>query len=92
MANKLIKKDLIETIRTDSPLSVQEAETVLDGLLAKLLHAFQNGQKIEVRGFGTFTPKVRLGSKKRNPRTGETVYTSDALTVRFKLAKEHQKL
>lgn len=91
MASKLIRKDLLKNIQSHN-LTPTQAETALEAVLSELSAAFKAGTKVELRGFGTFTPKVRLGGKKRNPRTGEAVYTQDALVVRFKLSKEIQKL
>lgn len=69
-----------------------QAEAALDAQLTLLADSFQQCRKVEIRGFGSFTPKIRLGGKKRNPRTGEAVYTSDALVVRFKLSKDIRKI
>ena len=91
MPNKITKKDLTKKLQGQG-LSVKEAETLLDTVLSELTAAFKRCASVELRGFGSFTPKVRLGGKRRNPRTGEEVFTSDSLVVRFKLAKELRSL
>lgn len=91
MSNKITRKNLVKLLQEQN-LTAKQAEMVLDTVLLELSNAFKNGTRVELRGFGSFTPKVRLGGKKRNPRTGEEVFTSDQLAVRFKLAKELRSL
>lgn len=91
MARKIIRKDFVARLQANG-LTAAQAEAALDTVLLEFANAFQAMERVELRGFGTLTPKVRLGGKKRNPRTGETIFTSDVRVVKVKLSKELQKL
>lgn len=60
-----------------------------------MLHAMQDalirGDRIEIRGFGSFAPRFRQGGMRRNPRSGEKVYAPERWVVIFKAGKELRK-
>ena len=47
-----------------------------------------SGNRVEIRGFGSFTTKYRQGGQRRNPRTGESVYAPARYVVAFRAGKE----
>ena len=57
-----------------------------------ILHAMQNalirGDRIEIRGFGSFAPRYRQGGMRRNPRSGEKVYAPARWVVIFRAGKD----
>ncbi len=53
-----------------------------------MTHALKMGEKIEIRGFGTFTARQRKARLARNPKTGATVELSDRKNPFFKPAKD----
>lgn len=57
-----------------------------------VMHAMQDalvdGDRIEIRGFGSFTTRHREGGQRRNPRTGEYVYAPERYVVAFRAGKE----
>lgn len=87
MQKRVTKKDLAQSI-TGKGISGAQATEIVDTLLYTLTAAFERMEKIEIRGFGVFTPKVRIGGKRRNPKTGEEVHVADSRVVRFKVSKE----
>ncbi len=56
-----------------------------------ILHAMQNalirGDRIEIRGFGSFAPRYRQGGMRRNPRSGEKVYAPARWVVIFRAGR-----
>jgi len=71
---------------------IRKREINQDCLYFGTLHSikekiFEHG-RVEIRGFGTFEIKIRKGGKRRNPKTGETVYTKDHGIISFRPGKE----
>ena len=54
----------------------------------RIVAALARGDRVELRGFGTFSTRVRTGRPGRNPRTGEPVAVPDKMVLRFKAGKE----
>lgn len=48
----------------------------------------EDGERVIIRGFGTFTRKVRAGGERRNPATGDSVTVPPKSVLHFKAAKE----
>lgn len=87
--NKLTKNDLIESVYLNTEVDRQSVQIVIDSLLEQLKLSLQNGNKIELRGFGTFENRMRKGrSKARNPRTGEIVSVDPHYVSVFRPGKE----
>lgn len=69
----MTKADLVEEVARRSDLSRKEAEEVVTTVLGCLVESISSGEKIEVRGFGSFRLRGRGPRKGRNPKTGELV-------------------
>lgn len=77
---KITKSELVEKIyeSTDLVIERNEIQSIIDNFLLQIKKSMENGASIELRGFGTFEPRLRQPKKNaRNPRTGEQV-TVDA--------------
>ena len=88
MATTITKKDLAyltaESTGTKKLLALQ----VVDSIFKTLRHALIEGNRIEIRGFGTFTVKdTKPKPKARNPRTGEIIYVPGRRKTHFKPGK-----
>jgi integration host factor subunit beta len=71
---KVIRSELSLRLAGRNPhLFQRDVEKVMNALLDQIIAALARGDRIELRGFGTFTPKVREGRVGRNPRTGAKV-------------------
>jgi integration host factor subunit beta len=57
-------------------------------VLGEIVEAFRNGDRVELRGFGTFTAKERIARTGRNPRIGTAVEVTAKKAVAFKPGKE----
>ncbi len=73
-AKKVTKYDLVEAVYKDTNYERKMVQDVADHLLDEIKQSLGNGNTIELRGFGTFEPRLRKGrSRARNPKTGEDI-------------------
>ena len=85
----MTKRELIEEVvhaRTDLPR--REVEALVNGVFETLSDALARGERIEIRGFGSFKTKKRKGRMARNPRTGAQVQVDEHYVPFFKVSKE----
>jgi len=66
----------------------EDAKTVIDTILGEITDALARGDRVELRGFATFSVKEREARVGRNPRTGETVHVPSKRVPYFKAGKE----
>jgi DNA-binding protein HU-beta len=88
----MTKADLARSIADKHNLTHKEAVNVVDAVLATITEALAKGEKVELRGFGSFTVKNRAARTARNPKTGEHVYVPAKTTPAFKASKALKKL
>jgi integration host factor subunit beta len=68
----MTKSDLVEKLSESlTNLTMKECEVIVDTVFHNMKDALQRGEKIEIRGFGSFTVRVRRAKEGRNPKTGE---------------------
>ncbi len=84
----MIKQDIVSRVASKLGITKVKAEVAVDSFFAALRHAMQEGERIELRGFGVFVVKPRKSGIGRNPRTGAEVPIPPGKTVRFKPGKE----
>lgn len=85
----MTKSDLIDMLAAEQPqLAYRDVELAVKGLLEKMSVALALGERIEVRGFGSFSLHYRPARAGRNPKTGETVMVPDKHVPHFKPGKE----
>jgi integration host factor subunit beta len=84
----LTKADLIEEVLRITELPRKESETVVETIFDSIIEAIQKGEKIEIRGFGSFRTRQRRGRTGRNPKTGEKVEVPAKKIPFFKPSKE----
>src|SRR5258708_12303673 len=65
----LTKADLIEEVLRVTELPRKESETIVETIFESIIEALQKGDKIEIRGFGSFRTRQRRGRVGRNPKT-----------------------
>jgi len=72
MKEKITKSDLVDEIVKASSCNRKQVSVVADLFLSAIKKSLENGHTIELRGFGTFEPRLRTGRiSARNPKTGE---------------------
>lgn len=84
----LTKADLIEEVLNVTELPRKESETIVETIFDSIITALQKGEKIEIRGFGSFRTRERRGRVGRNPKTGEKVEVPAKKIPYFKPSKE----
>lgn len=84
----LTKADLIEEVLRISELPRKESETIVETIFESIIEALQKGDKIEIRGFGSFRTRERRGRIGRNPKTGAKVDVPPKKIPFFKPSKE----
>jgi len=83
------KSELIERIVGRQPqLSSKDVELAVKTLLDHMSQTLSSGERIEIRGFGSFSLHYRAPRTGRNPKTGETVDLTGKFVPHFKPGKE----
>ncbi len=82
------KADIIDHIAHGTGLTKIETEAVVNGFIATIIDALVQGQKVELRGFGSFRPQHRAARIARNPRTKEIVEIDARYVPAFKASKD----
>ncbi|HKA55796.1 MAG TPA: integration host factor subunit beta [Candidatus Binatia bacterium] len=85
----MTKRDLIEEVAQQYPrFSRRDAEVIVNAVFDSMTDALAKGERIEIRGFGSFIVKQRPAREGRNPRTGTVVSVSSKKVPLFKVGKE----
>ena len=84
----LTKADLIEEVLRVTELPRKESESIVETIFDSIIESLQKGDKIEIRGFGSFRTRQRRGRVGRNPKTGEKVEVPAKRIPFFKPSKE----
>ena len=85
----MTKSDLIERVATRKEhVSKKDTELVVNTIFDSMTEALRTGDRIEIRGFGSFQVKVREAREGRNPKTGDEVRIPAKRTPFFKVGKE----
>jgi nucleoid DNA-binding protein len=84
----MIKQDIVDVVSSSTGLSKVEVETVLNHTFDLIIKALEKNDKIELRGFGTFSVKYRLPKKARNPKSGDPIYLPERYVPVFKPSKK----
>ncbi|MFN3882562.1 MAG: integration host factor subunit beta [Nitrincola lacisaponensis] len=89
MEETMTKSELIERLIEQHPqLSVKDVELAVKTMLDHMTEALSNGDRIEIRGFGSFSLHYRAPRIGRNPKTGEAVSLDAKYVPHFKPGKE----
>ena len=83
----MIKSDIVNLVSDATGLTKVEIETVLDGFIHSIISSLEKGEKVEIRGFGSFIVKKRNAREARNPSTNEIVQLEDRYIPSFKVSK-----
>ena len=83
------RPEIIKQLKIRNPhLSQSDLETIIDTICQKIELSLKKGEKIELRGFGTFfVKKIKEKYSARNPKTEELIYIPEKNKVRFKASK-----
>jgi integration host factor subunit beta len=85
----MTKSELIESISMrQSQLSSKDVELAVKTILEHMAQALSTGERIEIRGFGSFSLHFREPRRGRNPKTGDAVELTGKYVPHFKPGKE----
>ena len=82
------RSQLIDVIAEQAKLPRNKAEDLIDLIFDSMLEAMKSGDRIEIRGFGSFVVKDYGSYTGRNPRTGESISVKPKKLPFFKVGKE----
>jgi integration host factor subunit beta len=88
----MTKAELVEEVSRVSDLTKKHSEKIVDTVFHSIVDALKRGEKIELRGFGSFRLRRREPRKGRNPKTGARVEVPSKQVPYFKPGKELKDL
>jgi integration host factor subunit beta len=88
----LTKADLVDKVTELGDLTRRDGEIIVDLLFDSVIGALKSGDKIEIRGFGSFRTRQRNSRVGRNPKTGAKVEVPAKKVPFFKPSKELRDL
>jgi integration host factor subunit beta len=83
----MTKADLVEMVAESSDLPRKQADEVVQVILESITAALSRGEKVELRGFGSFRIRRRGERNGRNPKTGDKVHVPPKKVPYFKPGK-----
>jgi len=85
----LNKSDLIEMLAKKLPsMAGRDVEVIVNTIFDSMTDALRRGDRIEIRGFGSFEVRCRKPRIGRNPKTGSSVNVGERKVPFFKVGKE----
>ena len=84
----MTKAELVEEVARASELNKRDAEVIVETVFDSIVGALHRGEKVELRGFGSFRTRERGPRRGRNPKTGEPVDVPAKRVPYFKPGKE----
>ena len=84
----MTKNNLIDHIAETTQSTKKDAERVIDAVLGQITEALAKGEKVDLRGFGSFQANGKKERQGRNPKTGETITIAAKTVAVFKPSKE----
>jgi len=88
----MTKADLIDEVSRLVDLTRKESEVIVEVIFDSIVKSLRSGDKIEIRGFGSFRTRERQARIGRNPKTGERVEVPPKRIPYFKPSKELKDL
>jgi integration host factor subunit beta len=88
----MTKAELVEEVSRVSDLTKKHSEVIVETVFKSIIDALHRGEKIELRGFGSFRLRQREPRKGRNPKTGDKVDVPPKKVPYFKPGKELKDL
>jgi len=92
MSATMTKSELIEKLAQSAKIPKKRAEDAVNTVFDVLSGALADGNRIEIRGFGSFSLKEHRAYIGRNPKTGEEVPVEEKRSIHFKVGKQLREL
>lgn len=88
----MTKADLVEIVAREADMTKKDVEQLVEIIFESIVSSLNKGEKIELRGFGSFRVRERNSRKGRNPKTGEPVEIPAKRVAYFKPGKDLKDL
>ena len=88
----MTKADLIEEVAGQARLTKKETELIVNTVFDNITLALTKGDKVELRGFGSFRIRRRNPRRGRNPKTGDAVKVPEKRVPFFKVGKRLREI
>jgi integration host factor subunit beta len=88
----MTKAELVERVADKINLTKKQTETSVNILFNSITEALSKGDKVELRGFGSFRIRHRNPREGRNPKTGDAVYIPAKKVPFFKAGKDLREM
>jgi integration host factor subunit beta len=88
----MTKADLVEKVSVEAEMTKKDAEQLVEIVFDSIVGSLNKGEKIELRGFGSFRVRERDARKGRNPKTGAAVSIPAKRVAFFKPGQELKEL
>ena len=89
---KINKKDLIQILSDNQDqLPLRDIQLTVNTIINTMISTLTNGERIEIRGFGSFSLRYKRSKMGRNPKTGERVAIREHYVPHFKPGKNLKK-
>ena len=89
----MTKSELIENIVAENPnITKKHIEFIINSVFNSIKESLQKGEKVEIRGFGSFKIREKTSKVGRNPKTGTKVTVPDKKVPYFKPGKEIKEM
>lgn len=83
------RSDIVRSVQVKfGHMRESDAAVIIDGLTQDLITSIADGNRIEIRGFGRFMPRVRAAKQGVNPRTGAPMKIDAGRTILFRPSNE----
>ena len=88
----MLKSEIIEKLQTKhTNLSNYDIELILKIFFKKIISSLNNGNTIEIRGFGTIKKKINKEKQVRNPKNNQSIFKEQTYKMHFKTGKTLRK-
>ena len=85
----IVKSKLLKKISDNFPnILKKDLEKLFNVILNEIKHAIHKGERVELRGFGSWSSRTQKSRISRNPKTSEKVATPQKKTIHYKMSKD----
>lgn len=88
----MTKSDLIDAIKEKIQINRKDAEKIVETFFKSIEESLLNGERVEIRGFGSFAVRDYQSYTGRNPKTGEKITVSQKKLPFFKAGKKLKEM
>ncbi|MDX2129379.1 MAG: HU family DNA-binding protein [Chloroherpetonaceae bacterium] len=88
----MTKADIVNIVSERTGITKIETEIIIDGFIEAVIASLKSGERIEIRGFGTFNVRKRNKRISKHPKTGETILVGEKYVPTFKISRDFKNI